>query len=418
MMVAKTDQFTSRATSAGSPRLALALGGGAPRVAPEHPAAPDVAGGVAAARRPGQPAGGLARAMTVRLALALGGGAARGLAHIGVLDVLEREGIRPDCIAGSSMGGLIGALSAAGLRARDILEVARSFRFPAWFLPGGVLQWDSLFGSAVPMLSRTFEQLATPLVVTAVDLEAGSQVVLHTGSVLPAVRATCAVPGVLPAVRLGGRWLVDGGLVNMLPVDVAWMADPDVVVAVKVGAPRARRVPQLNWRLTSMLSRLGGVLPNPATAKVSFEVLVRAAEIVLDRQAALAAAMAGPEVLIEPELGDVTLRDFHRLDEAVAAGRRAAEVALPELLRLLAAPPHAQVASERLVQLRFDPVCAMVISAARARATAIHGETTYYFCSPNCRDCFERDPDRYLAKAALAFGVARRGDPKGRREGR
>jgi YHS domain-containing protein len=66
-----------------------------------------------------------------------------------------------------------------------------------------------------------------------------------------------------------------------------------------------------------------------------------------------------------------------------------------------------------VVQLRFDPVCAMVISPARARATAMRGETTYYFCSPNCRDCFERDPDRYLAKAALAFGVTRRSDQKG-----
>jgi NTE family protein len=342
-----------------------------------------------------------ASASSTRLALALGGGAARGLSHIGVLDVLEREGIRPDCIAGSSMGGLIGALSATGLRAREIIEVARSFHFPRWFLPGGVLQWDSLFGSAVPILSCNFEQLATSLVVAAVDLEAGSQVVLHTGSVLPAVRATCAVPGVLPAVRLGGRWLVDGGLVNTLPVDVAWMADPDIVVAVKVGAPRARRVPQLSWRLTSVLSRLGGVIPNPATAKVSFEVLVRAAEIVLDRQTALAAAMTGPEVLIEPELGDITLRDFHRLDEAVAAGRRAAETALPGLLRLLESPPHVQAARERVVQLRFDPVCAMVISPARARATVLRGETTYYFCSPNCRDCFERDPDRYLTKCAF-----------------
>jgi predicted acylesterase/phospholipase RssA len=76
-----------------------------------------------------------ASASSTRLALALGGGAARGLSHIGVLDVLEREGIRPDCIAGSSMGGLIGALSATGLRAREIIEVARSFHFPRWFLP-------------------------------------------------------------------------------------------------------------------------------------------------------------------------------------------------------------------------------------------------------------------------------------------
>lgn len=359
-----------------------------------------------------QPTSRSARATGIRLALALGGGAARGLAHIGVLEVLEREGIQPDCIAGSSMGGLIGALSATGLRAREIKEVARSFRFPRWFLPGGLLQWDSLFGATVPIVSLTFEQLSTPLIVTAVDLEAGTQVVLHTGPVLPAVRATCAVPGVLPAVRLGGRWLVDGGLVNILPVDVAWMANPDIVVAVKVGAMRARRVPQLNWRVTSLLSRLGGMIPNPATAKVAFEVLIRAAEIVLDRQTALAAAMTGPEVLIEPELGNITLRDFDRLDDAVAAGRRATEAALPELLRLLDSPVHAAGTGEQVFQLRFDPVCAMVISPARARARALRGNTTYYFCSPNCRDCFERDPDRYLRTPGGPFGLARRNDRK------
>lgn len=344
----------------------------------------------------------------VRLALALGGGAARGLAHIGVLEVLEREGIQPGCIAGSSMGGLIGALSAAGLRASELTDVARSFRFPRWFVPGGILEWDALFPSAVPVLKGTFEQLATPLAITAVDLEAGSQVILHSGPLLPAVRATCTVPGVLAPVRLGGRWLVDGGLVNVLPVDVAWMGDPDIVVAVKVGAPRARRIPELNWRVTSFLSRLGGVFPNPATAKVSFEVLVRAAEIILERQTALAAAMTGPEVLIEPDLGAITLRDFHRLDDAVAAGRRAAEDALPELRRLLEAPPHRSPKGDRVFSLRFDPVCAMVISPGRARATLTHGAETYYFCSPNCRDCFQRDPDPYLRCAGLAFGGARR----------
>lgn len=343
----------------------------------------------------------------VTLALSLGGGAARGLTHIGVLEVLEREGIAPECIAGSSMGGLIGALSAAGLKAREIEDVAREFHFPRWFLPGGLLRWDSLFGSAVPILPRTFEQLEMPLIVTAVDLEAGVQVVLYSGPLHPAVRATCAVPGVLPAEKIGGRWLVDGGLLNILPVDVAWMADPQVVVAVKVGSLRTRRIPQLDWRFTSLLSRLGGVVPNPATAKVSFEMLVRAAEIILERQTALAAAMTGPEVLIEPDLGDIGLRDFHRIDEAVAAGRRAAEAALPEITRLLKSPPRIPTTG-RVFQLSFDPVCAMVISASRARATAEHGGTTYSFCSVNCRDCFVRDPDHYLRTAALSFGATRR----------
>jgi NTE family protein len=338
----------------------------------------------------------------------LGGGAARGLAHIGVLEVLEREGIRPDCIVGSSMGGLIGALAATGLASRDIADVARGFAFPRRFLPGGMIAWDAIFPTAAPILSPlTFERLVTPLVVTAVDLEAGTEVILHAGRVLPAVRATCAVPGVLAPIKLAGRWLIDGGVVNILPVDVAWMGEPDVVLAVKVGAPRARRMPRLDWRMTALLSRLGNLFPNPGTAKVSFEVLVRAAEIVLDRQTALAVAMTGPEVLVEPDLKDMGLRDFDRLDEAVEAGRLAAEESLPALCRMLAEPARAQVRSELVLTLRFDPVCAMVISPGRARARSEHRGTTYYFCSANCRDCFERDPDRYLRTASLAFSGRR-----------
>jgi YHS domain-containing protein len=166
-------------------------------------------------------------------------------------------------------------------------------------------------------------------------------------------------------------------------------------------------MPELGWWLTALFSRLGTVIPNPGTAKLTFEVLVRAAEIILDRQASLAAAMTGPEVLIEPELGDVGLRDFDRLEDAVQAGRLATEAVLPELCRLLEAPPRIQVRSELVLTLRFDPVCAMVISPRRARATAQHRDLTYYFCSPNCRDRFEQDPDLYLGNAALAFGPAR-----------
>ncbi|MBI2963418.1 MAG: patatin-like phospholipase family protein [Deltaproteobacteria bacterium] len=348
-----------------------------------------------------------ARAPRARLALALGGGAARGLAHIGVIEVLEREGLAVDFIAGSSMGGLIGASSSTGLKAREIAEAARSFRFPRWFLPGGLMRWDSLFPSIARLLPGTFEELATPLAVTAVDLEEGTQVILHSGPLRPAVQATCAVPGVLPPVRLDGRWLVDGGVANVLPMDVAWMAEPDIVVAVRVGAPRSRRIPQLQWRLTSFLSRLGGIVPNPATAKVSFEIVTRAAEILLERQTALVAAMAGPEILIEPELGDMGLRDLNRLEEALRAGRRAAEAALPEILRLLESPPRRPRSGERSLSLYFDPVCAMVVNPARARANLTHDGVLYYFCSPNCLDCFAREPGRYLRVAGLAFAPKR-----------
>lgn len=323
-----------------------------------------------------------------RVALVLGGGAARGLAHIGAIEVLEREGIDPVLVVGSSVGGLIGALFATGLRAPDIQMLARGFCFPSWFVPGGLVSWERIFRPAVPVLGRArFESLARRLAVVAVDLESGGRVVLHEGAVLPAIRATCAVPAVLPPVEIGGRWLVDGGLVSVLPVDVASMGDPDVVIAIEVGTPRARRLP---W-LARARWGIGHLLPNPFTAWSSFEVLVRAAEIALDRQNTLAAAMVGPAVLVRVALGELGMRDFHRLDEAVAAGRRAMDEALPALeAALVTRPSRRERLAEREVVLHFDPVCEMVVNPRAAAARLERDGREIYFCSTGCRDAFAR----------------------------
>lgn len=332
-----------------------------------------------------------------QVALVLGGGAARGLAHIGALEVLEAEGIEPAFLVGSSMGGLIAALSAAGLRASAIRALARGFRFPSWFIPGGLVAWERIFRPAVRVLEQAhFESLKRRLAVVAVDLETGRPVVLHEGPVLPAVRATCAVPAVLAPVEIDGRWLVDGGLVSVLPVDVASMADPDVVVAIEVSAPRMRRLP---W-LASAGWGLGRLLPNPLTAKSSFEILVRAAEIALDRQNTLAAAMVGPEVLVRVDLGEFGLRDFHRVDDAAEAGRRAMDAALPALRAAIASRPssRAPIARQAIV-LEFDPVCDMVVNARRAVATTERDGRTFYFCSTSCRDAFARAQSRRSSAA-------------------
>lgn len=355
-----------------------------------------------------------------RMALVLGGGAARGLAHIGVMGVLERDGIRPTSLVGSSIGGLVGALAAAGLSAAQIVEVAGTFTFPRRFVPGGLVQWDDIFPGAVSVLDgRSFGDLATPLTVTAVDLESGETVILDEGPVLPAVRATCAVPGVLAPVRLGGRWLVDGGLVNVLPVDVAWMKDPPFVVAVKVGGLRPRTISRFGTLRQRILLKVGECIPNPLTARACFEILVRASEIVLDRQATLAAAMTGADLIIEPDVGDLGLRDFHRLREAVDAGRRAAETALPAVRRLLAGAPHRCSSRARRSIRRFDPVCGMVISPGRARAKASVHATTYFFCSTNCRESFVRDPERYLRHPLVRFQAPGPSSPdEGMRDGK
>lgn len=326
-----------------------------------------------------------------RIAFVLGGGAARGLAHIGVLEVLEREGIPVDYLVGSSMGGLIAALHASGLRAAEIAEVASHFRFPPWFVPGWTLSWERIFPSAATELAGlTFDETLRQMAVVAVDVESGKQVVLRSGELLPAVKATCAVPGVLPPVEIGGRWLIDGGLVNLLPVDVAQMFDPGVIVAVKVGAQRSRTMPRLHEGTETLTEWVARIVPSPWSARRSFELLVRGAEIALDRQYTLAAAMVGPDVLVEIDVGTMGLRDFHRLDEAVRAGRRAAEAALARLFEAIESANEDTAPACAIRDLIFDPICEMVITAGRARATLDCRGRTFYFCSANCRDEFAR----------------------------
>lgn len=339
------------------------------------------------------------------VALALGGGGARGLAHLGVLEVLEAEGIRPAFLAGTSIGGLITALSARAIPVGEIISIARGFRFPRRFIPGRMLGWQEIFPTAIPHLDGvTFEDLRTPLAISAVDLQQGEEVVLHSGPLLPAVRATCAVPGVLSPERLGGRYLIDGGVMNVLPVDLAWSWAPDLVIAVNI-LSSPRQPARLDSGYTRIATGLGRILPNPVTARLAFEIVMRAVEVALDRQRALAVAMTGPEVLIDINLGDVSLRDFHRLDEVVEVGRQATKAALPRLRAALVAAPCSAPHRDGRFALHIDPVCRMAISPKRARAQCERDGITYYFCSVNCRDSFERHGDRYGAMRAACGSV-------------
>jgi NTE family protein len=337
------------------------------------------------------------RSSPCTVAVALGGGGARGLAHLGVLDVLRTEGVEPCFLSGTSMGGLVGALAAACHDPEEMLAIARGFRFPGRFVPGRLLIWERLFPSAAALLrGKRFEDLATPLAVSAVDLVTGEEVALHSGPVLPAVRATCAVPGVFAPERIGAYCLVDGGVTNMLPVDLAWACDPDVVIAVNIVAS-----PPLNLHLDSRYSRfataLGHIAPNPVTAHLAYEVAMRSVEIALDRQRAMAVAMTGPEVLIDVELSHVAISDFHQIEEIVEAGRQATLRALPQLREALSVSTAASVPIAAS-PLHIDPVCRMTVSPKRARAILDHNGQSFYFCSLACRDAFVLHCGRYAAE--------------------
>jgi Cu+-exporting ATPase len=199
---------------------------------------------------------------------------------------------------------------------------------------------------------------------------------------------------------------------NVLPVDLAWSWEPDVVIAVNI-LSSPRQPARLESAYARLATGLGRLLPNPFTAHLAFEIVMRAVEVALDRQRALAIAMTGPEVLIDIDLGDVSLRDFHRLDEVVEVGRRATRAALPRLRAGLAAPPCATAHSAGGFILHIDPVCRMAISPGRARGRIERGGVTYYFCSVNCRDSFERHGERYLReRSACAARTPARGTSK------
>ncbi len=177
-----------------------------------------------------------------RVGLALGGGGARGMAHVGVIRVLEREGIPIDCIAGTSAGSLAGAAYAGGIRGHDLLELALRIRWrdimrPVWPRQGFV-SFAKLETFVAELLGDPeFADLEIPYAAMAADLATGELVVLKEGRVAPAVRASCSVPGFVTPVEIDGRLLADGGVINNLPISVVRALGADVVLAVGLGSP-------------------------------------------------------------------------------------------------------------------------------------------------------------------------------------
>ncbi|CAB1129122.1 Serine protease [Candidatus Hydrogenisulfobacillus filiaventi] len=246
--------------------------------------------------------------------LALSAGGARGLAHIGVLKVLERHRIPVVGIVGTSMGGLLGALYCAGYSAQGLEQLALKVRRGHW-LDFSVSRLGLFSGRKVEGLlrlltgARTFAHCRPPLAVVAVDLERGRPVVIREGNLAEGVRATIAIPGLFSPVVREGQLLIDGGVLQRVPVDVARAEFPGhPVVAVDVGIQLAPHI--------------GSV----------FDVLFQAFDIQaleLKRHVPVRA-----EAVIEPAVGHWRQADMSRAREFIAAGEAAAEARLPHLLRL------------------------------------------------------------------------------------
>ena len=176
-----------------------------------------------------------------RIGLALGGGAARGFAHIGVIQVLEENGVRPDVVAGTSAGSLVAALYASGKSGAELAALADSMdesAFTDWSFPGrGLIRGEGLARYVRDQTGgRHIEQMRVPLGIVATDLDSGQPILFQVGDPGVAVRASSAVPAVFQPVRIGTREYVDGGLVAPVPVRFARQMGADLVIAVDISA--------------------------------------------------------------------------------------------------------------------------------------------------------------------------------------
>ena len=273
-----------------------------------------------------------------RIGLALSGGGARGIAHIGVLKVLEREGIPVHYLAGTSMGGVIAAACATGMSPEEIENEAlatthwRSLASLADLsLPQqGLFKGERLLAYFERQFGqRTFADLDLPLALVAVDLNSGQEIILQDGLVALAVRATVALPGILAPVEMNGMRLADGGLLNNLPADVAHQMGAEVVIAVDVFARNAEVwTSHIRWAPKGVT----GIL----------QVIGESVEIMRSAINAQKLAQTPSEILICPDIPpDVSaFAGFGRAAELIGAGERAAEAALPRIRAQMDACQH------------------------------------------------------------------------------
>ena len=301
------------------------------------------------------------------LVLALGGGGARGLAHVGVLEVLAEHDVPVRAVVGTSIGAEIGAFLAGGMSVARMREVATAFDWKLTlqlFLPdlpgGGLVSGKRILAWLAEQLGgQRIEELPIGFAAVAADLESGEEVLLDRGPLIEAVRASISVPGTLAPVRLGERVLVDGGIVNQVPADVARRRFGGPVLAVAVHAAsqdwsRPLR-PSGTWaaRVRQLLAEkwMGGAphlkeeLEAEAAAPASGDQVDWSARLVLQRAALISQALlvnlrlaaSPPDLLLVPDVHDVGLLEFYRAEEALEAGRAAALARLPEIERLLGA---------------------------------------------------------------------------------
>jgi NTE family protein len=257
------------------------------------------------------------------IGLVLSGGGARCFAQVGALAALEAGGYRAVAIAANSTAAILGALYAAGHDAEAIARIVRDVDPGSFLTAGGahgLIDHDGVERLLAAHAPTTFEGLATPLAVPTVDIERAEQLVFREGPLAPAVCASNAFPGLFAPVSYRGRSLMDGGILNNLPVDVIRTLTTRPVLALDVRPPARTPLDLGSNGGPSLLQRLAALL-RPGTAGPA-DLLIRAYDITQSRLVELTAALHPPDVWFRPPLpDDFGIQDFDRFDEAFESGR-------------------------------------------------------------------------------------------------
>jgi len=267
----------------------------------------------------------------MKVGLALGGGAARGLAHIGVLEVLKQERVPINMIAGTSIGGMVGALYAQGKDPSLIKELATKLNLVKLLsLADLALSKSGLLGgkSVVNLLKKTmgkdaqFNELPIPLALVATDIITGEEVVIDEGSVLEGVRASISIPGIFTLAKRQGRYLVDGGLVNPVPTSVLKKMGANFIIAVNV-------MPDVGIRVRQLKKEGKKEWKEPNIFNVILQSLYIGTYVIAK------ASIKGADITISPDTAKINPGDFHRALECIEQGEIAARETMPELKRKL-----------------------------------------------------------------------------------
>jgi NTE family protein len=252
-----------------------------------------------------------------KIGLALGGGSAKGFAHIGVLKVLEENGIDVDIISGTSIGSLIGALYCSGYKSDDIYNIIKTIEWKKLIdfklSKKGLIKGDKIEIFIRNLLkNKEFKDLDKKLLITAVDVITGEKIVFDKGNVAKAVRSSISIPGIFVPVENEGRILVDGGLLDNLPIKLLKDNGAELVIAVNLIRLEDEKTVYLSAKESS------------EDVKINvFDVVIRSLELIESNNAMISIKNSGAEVVITPNVSKIKYHDFNKFDIGIEEGRKA-----------------------------------------------------------------------------------------------